>query len=258
MIHIKTEEEIKIMKEGGKILAEILEKVRREAKPGITTEDLDKLAYELILFYAKNFPKAGIKPAFLGYQPYGNDDAYPASLCTSVNEEVVHCVPSDRMLKEGDILSLDFGIVYKDFNVDMAVTVNVGKISQQAKELIGITRKALEKGINQVKPQNTLGDIGYAIQKFVESKGLNVVRDLVGHGIGKELHEEPQVPNYGQRFSGVVLEPGMVIAIEPMVTNGSYEVIQDGFSWKTKDGSLSVHFEHTVAVTKNGNVVLTK
>lgn len=246
------------MREGGKILAEIFKKLKKEIKPGITTKDLDKLAEELILFYSEKNPEAGIKAAFLGYKSHGDKESYPATLCISINEEVVHCAPSGRILKEGDILSIDSGILYKGLNVDSAITVGVGKVSKTAKKLIEVTKKALDKGIKQVKPNRTLGDVGYAIQKFVESEGFNVIRDLVGHGIGKELHEEPQVPNFGRAGQGIALKQGMVIAMEPMVTAGSHEVIQDGLAWKTKDSSLSAHFEHTVAVTERGNTILTK
>jgi methionyl aminopeptidase len=258
VIHIKTEDEIKIMKEGGVILAEMLGKLKEEARPGITTADLEKLSKGLILSCTKKYPDAGIRSAFLGYRSRRGDSPYPATLCVSVNDEVVHAVPSKRRLKDGDLVSLDYGIVYKGFNVDSALTVGVGSVTPLAQKLIDITAEALNRGIAEVKPGNTLGDIGYAIQSLVESHGFSVVRDLVGHGIGRELHEEPYVPNYGKPGKGLELKPGMVIAIEPMVTVGSYEVVQDGFSWRTKEGSLSAHFEHTVAVTKEGDLVLTK
>lgn len=246
------------MHKAGRILADILEKLRAEIAVGVTTRRLDELARELVLLYVKEEPDAGIKPGFLGYKPHGNDEPYPAALCTSVNEEVVHCVPSDRVLNEGDIVSIDFGVMYKGYHADAAITVPVGHISPDAKALVEATQKALEKGIKEIKPGHTLGDIGHAVQSYAESKGFAVVRDLVGHGIGRELHEEPYVLNYGTPGTGVVLKPGMVLAIEPMLTRGTFRVRQDGFSWKTADNSLSAHFEHTVAVTKKGHKVLTK
>jgi len=259
MIYLKTDEEIKIMKEGGRILAKITKKLIKKIRPGITTKFLDDVFREEINYYNKKFLKAEIKPAFLGYKNNSlGPQGYPSSICTSVNEEIVHCIPSDRVLNEGDILSLDLGIIYKGFNLDMALTLGVGKISKEAKKLIKVTKEALNKAIKVIKPGATLGDIGFTIQSYVESQGFNVIRDLVGHGIGKKLHEEPQVPNYGISGKGMVLKPGMVIAIEPMVTTGSFEIIQDGWAIKTKDGSLSAHFEHTIAITKKGNLVLTK
>ncbi|MBI2062764.1 MAG: type I methionyl aminopeptidase [Candidatus Yanofskybacteria bacterium] len=255
MIEIKSAEQIQIMREGGRILAKILKKLSEAVKPGITTKDLDKLARELVLFYK-------VKPAFLDY------GGYPAAVCTSVNDEVVHCVPSERELKEGEIISLDMGVVYNDFNSDAALTIPVlGKLSymEWAKsnpklhKLIEVTREALNAGIKQAKIGNRVGKIGHAVKTVVEKNGFNVVRDLVGHGIGRELHEEPQVPNYGPADAGPKLESGMVIAIEPMVVAGSWKLIKgkDGFSYNTVDSSPAAHFEHTVAITKDGPMVLT-
>lgn len=249
MINIKTQQEIEVMHKGGKILADILRKLSKAVKPGITTNDLEKLAKELVLSY-------GVKPSFLGY------DGYPAVLCTSVNEEIVHGVPSDRILKNGDILKLDTGIFHKDFHTDSAITVLVGDVEGaplQAVKLINATKEALNIGTSKARVGNTLGDIGSAIQKYVEQNGFNVVRDLVGHGIGKELHESPQIPNYGKLGEGEKLQVGMVLAIEPMVVIGGWKIknSKDGFGFVTKDGGLAAHFEHTVAITEQGPVILT-
>ena len=257
MIKIKNKEEIEVMKEGGGILAKILKELSGAVKPGITTNDLDKLASELVF-------KFGAKPAFLDYH------GYPATLCTSINEEIVHGLPSDRKLKEGDLLKLDMGVLYKGFYTDSAVTVLVSSLSRLSHifkkdysrklKLMSITKKSLEIGIAQARVGSTIGDIGSAIQKYVERERLNLVRDLVGHGIGKELHEPPQVPNYGKAGSGEKLVAGMVIAIEPMVVTGDWLTKEgaDGFVFETKDGGLAAHFEHTVAITEKGPLVLTK
>lgn len=255
MVHLKSPQEIEIMREGGKILAEILKKLSEAIKPGITTKDLDKLARELVLFYK-------VKPAFLGY------GGYPAAVCTSVNDEVVHCVPSERELKKGEIINLDMGIVYQEFNTDAAIAVPVlgkldygewAKSNPKLHKLIEVTKEALNVGIKQAKVGNRIGKISHAIQTVVEKNGFNVVRDLVGHGIGRELHEEPQVPNFGLADSGPKLEAGIVIAIEPMVVAGDWRLVKgkDGFSYNTADGSPAAHFEHTVAITKDGPQILT-
>ncbi|KKT81353.1 MAG: type I methionyl aminopeptidase [Candidatus Yanofskybacteria bacterium RIFCSPHIGHO2_02_FULL_44_12b] len=256
MINLKTKKEIEAMREGGRILKSILEELKKKTVPGVTTGSLNKLANELILKY-------GAKPSFLGYGDF------PAVLCVSVNDEIVHGVPSERKLKEGDLCKLDFGVLYKGFHTDSAVTVLVtkgGKLSRVfnrkyslEKKLISVTKKSLEIGIAKAVVGNRLGDIGAAIQKFVEKAGFGVVRDLVGHGIGKELHESPQVPNYGKEGAGEKLVPGMVIAIEPMVVTGSWKIKDgdDGFVFTTKDGGLAAHFEHTVAITEKEPAVLT-
>ncbi len=246
MIHLKNQKEIDIMAEGGKILAAVLKEIEKMAKPGITTFQLDRAAEALILKY-----KA--KPAFKGYE------GFPFSLCASVNDVVVHGYPSDYKLKEGDIVGLDLGVLYKGYNTDMAVTVAIGEVSFEAKRLIAVARKAMKLGIKKARAGITTGDIGNTIQRYVEDQGFGVVRDLVGHGIGKEVHEEPQVPNYGQRHKGQVLKEGMVICIEPMVTMGSHVIkrSKDGYGWSTKDGSLSAHFENTIAIFKDGARVLT-
>jgi len=246
MIKIKSPEEIKIMAEGGKILASIMKELEKKVRPGITTKELDRFAESLIL-------KSGGKCSFKGYQDF------PACLCTSINEEIVHAVPSNRVLKEGDIISLDLGILYKGFHTDMAITIPVGKIDPEVQRLMRVTKKALKRGIKKVRPGNTFGDIGNTIQRYVESQGFNVVRDLCGHGIGKELHEEPKILNYGKRHSGEEIKEGMVFCLEPMVTMGDWKIkrTKNGFGYETQDGSLSAHFEHMVAVTKNGCYVLT-
>ena len=247
MIKIKTPEEIKIMTEAGKILAEILEKIKDKALPGTSTEELERLAKSLVLSYK-------VECSFKGYMNY------PTCLCTSINEEIVHAVPSKRILKEGDILSIDFGVKYKGFHSDMAVTVPIGEVSPELKRLIKVTKKSLKRGIRNVRPGNTVGDIGNAIQRYVDDQGLGLVRDLCGHGIGRELHEDPQILNYGKRHSGEELKEGMVICIEPMVTLGDWKIKKgpDGFAFVTKDNSFSAHFEHMMAITSNGCRVLTE
>lgn len=267
MINIKTQKEIEIMSEGGKILASILKDLAKAVKPGVTTQDLDKLARELVFKpspFEKGLGKFSAKPAFLNY------NGYPATLCTSINDEIVHGVPSARKLKKGDLLKLDMGVLYKGFYTDSAVTVLVGgnlkyiglplgKDVLLKKKLIKVTKESLEVGIKEARIGNTLGDIGSAIQKYVEKNGFNVIRDLVGHGIGRELHEEPQVPNYGQPGTGPKLVEGMVIAIEPMVVTGDWKTKEgpDGFVFQTQDGGLACHFEHTVAIASRGPVILT-
>lgn len=246
MITIKSEKEIKIMRESGRILTGIMAELENKVEPGITTKYLDKVASDLVLKY-------GAKPSFKNYQ------GFPAVLCTSINEELVHCIPSNRKLKKGDIISLDSGVLYKGFHADMAVTVPVGKISPEAQRLIRITKKALKRGIKKVRPGNTFGDIGNTIQRYVEDQGYGVVRELCGHGIGKEVHQEPQVPNYGKRREGPEIKQGMTFCIEPMVTVGDWHLkkAKDGYGFQTRDSSLCAHFEHTLVVTQNGCQVLT-
>lgn len=257
MIPVKTTSEIKTMAEGGRRLARIMKELKEKIRPGITTKELDKAAQSLVL-------KSGGKCSFKGYEKF------PACLCTSINEEIVHSVPSSRRLKEGDIISLDLGIFYpapeqarcgagKGFHLDMAVTLPVGKIDPETQRLIRVTKKALKRGIKKVRPGNTFGDIGNTIQRYVESQGFNVVRDLCGHGIGRELHEEPQVLNYGKRRTGPEIKEGMVFCLEPMVTVGDWKIkkSKDGYGYETADGSFSCHFEHTIAVTRNDCRVLT-
>ena len=263
MTAIKTDKEIEKMAAGGKILANIVKIISAQAKPGATTGQLEDLACSLI-------KEAGARPSFKGYKAKEENIAFPTALCVSINNEIVHTpsLPS-RRLNDGDIAGIDLGIEYplgkdiKGYYVDMAITVPVGKVSHEARKLIKATRKSLALAIKQVKPNNTLNDIAKAIQTYVEKHGFSVVRALVGHGVGYSVHEDPQVPNYiveGKKFDNVVLKPGMVLAIEPMVNAGSCEIknASDGFSIITADGSLSAHFEHTVAVTKDGCKVLTR
>jgi len=246
-ITIKTKEEIEIMREGGQILAEIMKELENKVEPDITTKELDRAAEALILKY-------GGKPSFKGHLDF------PACLCTSVNEELVHCIPSERKLKEGDIVSLDLGILYKGFHTDMTVTLPVGETSPAAQRLIRITKKALKRGIKKVRPGITFGDISNTIQRYVESQGYNVVRELCGHGIGRELHEEPEILNYGKRGTGPELAEGMTFCLEPMVIIGDWHLkkAKDNYGLQTQDNSLCAHFEHTLAVTQNGCQILTK
>lgn len=254
---IKTEEEIVVLREGGRRLARILGKVVAAAKPGVSTQELDTLAERLIF-------DSGGTPSFKGYKIAETSTPYPASICTSINNEVVHGVPSkNRILREGDIIGLDIGMRYPrpaGLYTDMAVTVGIGKISAAAAKLIRVTQKALEKGIEAVSSGVKVGDIGNAIQKYLEKNHYGVVRDLAGHGVGYKVHEEPLIPNLGKPGTGPELEEGMVIAIEPMATLGSWRVVlqDDEWTFSTEDESLAAHFEHTLAVTKDGAEILTK
>ncbi|HEY4051911.1 MAG TPA: type I methionyl aminopeptidase [Acidobacteriaceae bacterium] len=248
-IMIKSPQEIEKMRRSGLVVHQVLEHVRTLVKAGATTFDLEKAAAEKIR-------DAGAVPAFKGYH------GYPCVLCTSVNEEVVHGIPSpDRVLADGDIVSIDCGVVLDGYYGDSAITVPVGdRLSSRAKRLLQVTQASLESAIQAVRGGATLGDVGAAVQGVVEADGFSVVRDFVGHGIGTRMHEDPQVPNYGRRGEGIKLREGMVIAIEPMVNAGkpSVRVLPDGWTAVTEDGSLSAHFEHTVAVTSNGALVLTR
>jgi len=246
MIFIKTEQEIAIMTEAGKILADIMRELKKEVKIGVTTQELNKLSEELIF-------KSGTIPAFLNY------NGFPAVMCTSVNEVIVHQIPSDYALKNGDILSLDLGLIYQGYFSDMAVTVSVGEISRETQFLIRAVKKSLNIGIKKARPGNTIGDIGNTIQRYLEKRGLNVVKELCGHGIGRDLHEEPEVLNYGKRNKGEILKKGMVLCLEPMAAIGKAKIKKagDGFGFKTIDDSLSAHFEHMIVITENGSRVLT-
>lgn len=254
MVKIKTPSEIEIMAEGGKILAKIMKELERKVRPGITTKELDRVAEDLVL-------KSGAQCSFKGYENF------PACLCASINEEIVHIVPSSRVLKEGDIISLDLGILYpstssgqEGFHTDMAITLPVGKVAPEILRLIRVTKKALKRGIKKIRPGNTIGDIGNTIQRYVESQGFNIVRELCGHGIGKDIHEEPQILNYGKRHKGPEIKEGMVLCLEPMIAVGDWRIKKsgDGHGFQTADSSLSCHFEHTIAVTENGCQVLTE
>ncbi|OQX52996.1 MAG: type I methionyl aminopeptidase [Candidatus Omnitrophica bacterium 4484_213] len=247
MIILKTDKEIELMRQAGQIVAYVWEKLREKVRPGISGEELNNYAEELIL-------KKGAIPVFKGYQ------GFPAAICVSTNEVVVHGVPSKKKLKEGDIVSLDVGVRYKGYCGDGAITLPVGRVSPEAKRLIEVTRKALFKAIKQAKPGNRLSDISWAVQSFVEEQRFSVIRKFVGHGIGKEIHEDPRIPNFGKPHQGVVLEKGMVFCIEPMVSAGRYEVEigPDGWTAATKDKSLSAHFEHMIAIRDKGAEILTK
>jgi methionyl aminopeptidase len=247
MVILKSPEEIRKLRGNNLMVAQILEALKKIIRPGVTTLELDRYCEELTL-------QKGGKPAFKGYR------GYPFSLCTSVNEEVVHGMPSDRKLREGDIVSLDFGIYHQGLYGDAAVTVPVGEVSDEAGRLMQVTEEALYKAIGQARAGNRLGDISAAIQNHAEAAGYSVVRDLVGHGIGRSLHEDPQVPNYGREGRGIELRPGIVLAIEPMVNAGTHavKVLQDGWTVVTSDGKLSAHFEHSVAIMENGPFILSR
>jgi methionyl aminopeptidase len=253
MIKLKSKTEIEILRESGRRLAGILADLEKQVKPGVTTAELDALAQQAI----KNL---GDQPAFLNYKPKGHSRAYPAALCTSVNEEVVHGIPNDLPLKEGDIVTLDLGLIHQGLYTDSAITVPVGKVSVEAELLLEGTKAAMLEGIKAIKVGGRIGDIGYAIEQFVKPLGYGIVRDLAGHGVGYGVHEDPYVPNYGLKNTGEKIEAGLVIAIEPMLTLGTEEteVLDDGYTVVTADGSLAAHFEHTVAVTEDGADILTK
>lgn len=245
-VTIKSKTEIELMREAGKILARTHEELGKAIKPGISTYEIDRLGEEIIRSY-------GCIPSFLHYQ------GYPASICVSVNDEVVHGIPSkNRILQEGDIVSLDAGVIYKGYHSDAARTHAVGEISKEAKRLIEVTRESFFEGIKFAVDGNHLADISRAIQNYVESNGYSVVRDLVGHGIGRNLHEDPQIPNFAGKRRGIRLRPGMTLAIEPMVNSGRYEVnwLDDDWTVVTRDGSLSAHYENTVLITEDGPEIL--
>jgi methionyl aminopeptidase len=245
MIIIKSPREIEQMKRSNAIVAEVFEKLKGMIVPGISTKELDQVAEDYILL-------KGARPAFKGYR------GFPATLCISINEEVVHGIPGQRRLKEGDLVSLDVGVNFVGYYGDAAITLPVGEVDPEAKRLLEVTERALSIGIEKAKVGNRLFDISYAIQSWVESHGFSVVRDFVGHGIGKDLHEEPQVPNFGAPHQGPRLEKGMVFALEPMVNEGTYEVriLSDGWTVVTADGKRSAHFEHTIVITDGGAEIL--
>lgn len=246
MIILKSSREIALMREAGRIVAQVHAAIRDAIRPGVTTRELDQLAEEQIR-------RAGGIPTFKGYR------GYPACICASVNDEVVHGIPGPRRLQEGDIVAIDLGVTYKGYVADAAYTWPVGQVSPEAARLLRVTQEALERAIAQCWPGKHLGDIGHAVQSYVEAHGFNVVRDYTGHGIGANMHEDPQVPNYGRPGTGVQLRAGMVLAIEPMVNAGTWEVrtLPDRWTVVTVDGSYSAHFEHTVAITDHGPEVLT-
>ena len=242
---LKTSGELELMDEANRIVHRVLDGLAGMMKPGITTRELDRFAEDLIR-------GAGAVPAFLHYK------GYPATLCTSINEVIVHGIPGETALREGDIVGIDCGVVFKGYYGDAARTYAVGQISPAAERLIQVTKRALELAVERVRPNGRLSDIGHAVQEYVESEGFSVVRDFVGHGIGTSLHEDPQVPNYGEPGRGPKLKPGLVLAIEPMVNAGTpdVEVDSDGWTARTADGSLSAHFEYSVAVTEDGARIL--
>ena len=245
-IILKSRDEIAIMRDAGRIVAEVLQIIVERLRPGLVEKELDEIV-------RKEFGKRKVIPVFLGYQ------GYPATVCVSVNDEIVHGIPGDREIADGDVVSIDLGCVYKGFVADAAVTVGVGNVSPEAGRLIGVTREALNRGIGAARAGARLGQIGAAIQTYVEGEGFSVVREYVGHGVGRQMHEDPQVPNYGTPASGPVLRAGMVIAIEPMVNIGDWRTKRDPDNWtvRTLDGSLSAHFEHTLAVRDGAAEVLT-
>ncbi len=255
MIKLKTKEEIEILREGGRHLAETLLKLEEAAKPGVSSAELDSIAYEFIT-------KGGDKPSFFGYKGKHDKEPYPSSICVSVNDEVVHGEPTGnpRILKEGDIVSLDAGLIHRGLFLDSAVTVAVGKIDKESAKLLKVTKVALQKGIEVAMPGATTGDIGFAIEQYVKPYGYGIIRELAGHGVGYAVHEDPFIPNFGKKGGGVKLESGMVIAIEPMLNLGSEKIYlsEDGHTYKTKDGGRSAHFEHTVVITEKGAEILTK
>lgn len=253
-MRLKTIEEIKILREGGHRHAEILAALALQVKPGVSTLILEEEALRLLR-------EGGDKPAFLGYQPVGAKRVFPAALCVSINNEIVHGIPNERerIIKEGDIVSLDLGVLHRGLITDAAVTVPAGAIDDQSRELIETTKRALEYGIEAAQPGRTIGDIGFAISEVVRPSGFTLARDLTGHGVGYVVHEDPFVPNFGRRGEGEALMPGLVIAIEPMVNVGQagIKLLSDGYTIVTRDGSRSAHFEHTIAITEEGNIILT-
>ena len=247
MIIIKSPREIKALRKSAQIVAQICEKLKKEIRSGIKTKKLAEIANELIKRY-------NAQPAFLGYK------GFPATICSSVNEEVVHGIPGERKLISGDIISIDIGVVFEGYYGDMAITVPVDEVGQDVKKLLSVTEEAVYKGASKSKPSYHLSDISHAIQMFVEQNGFSVVRDYVGHGIGRQMHEDPQIPNFGQSGQGPCLTVGMVFALEPMVNMGGWQVniLSDGWTVVTADRKLSCHFEHMVAITENGPEILTE
>jgi methionyl aminopeptidase len=245
MIVFKSKTELEAMRQSSQVVARVLSELEPLIRPGIRTRDLD-------LYAEKRTRELGAVPAFKGYR------GYPASVCVSVNEEIIHGIPSGRILQEGDIVSLDFGALYEGFFSDSALTVPVGQVSAEARKLIGAAERAFAKGLEQMREGNRISDISAAIQSSVESEGFSVIRQFVGHGIGRALHEEPQIPNFGTPGRGPIISPGMTLAIEPMIAMGGWEVevLEDGWTAVTRDRTLAAHFEHTVAMTENGPEIL--
>ena len=246
MITMKSAREIEIMRRSGKITSAVLSSLVRAAKPGVTLREIDRLA-------EKGIRDRGGIPTFKGYH------GYPASVCASLNEVVVHGIPGDQILRDGDILSIDIGTTFEKYVSDTAITIGIGSISGEAQRLLRVTQECLMHGIGAMQKGNRLSDIGHAVQRHAEAHGYGVVRALVGHGVGTKMHEEPQVPNWGDAGKGIILRPGLVLAIEPMITEGTFDVetLKDGWTVVTADGKLAAHFEHTIALTDNGPRILT-
>lgn len=245
-IIIKSDDEIAIMRQAGSIVAQTLEKLLAALRPGLVVKELDTTV-------RREFAKHGVVPTFLGYH------GYPATVCVSVNDEIVHGIPGKRVLQDGDVVSIDLGCTYKGFVADHAITAIVGTPKPRMHELVDVTREALQEGIKHLRPGNKLGEVSHAIGEYVEARGFGVVREYVGHGVGRAMHEEPQVPNFGPADRGPVLKKGMVLALEPMVTVGDWRTrqLEDNWTVVTADGSWAAHFEHTIAVTDGDPVVLT-
>jgi methionyl aminopeptidase len=252
VIYIKTKKEIDFIRDSCKIVAETLQLIKANVRVGVTTKDLDQIAEDYIL-------SNNAKAAFKGYSQGGSSVDYPASICSSINEEVVHGIPGKRVLKNGDIISLDVGVYKNGYYGDAALSVAVGELTEEKKKLMEVTEKSLLMGIEEAKAGNHVYDISYAVQSYVESNGFSVVRDLCGHGVGKYLHEDPSIPNFGKKGTGAKLKNGMTLAIEPMVNAGSYQVLtaEDGWTILTIDGSPSAHFEHTILISNNKAEILT-
>jgi methionyl aminopeptidase len=245
-IIVKSDDEIAIMRQAGRIVVEVLNLLVERLRPGLVERELDEIV-------SREFARRGVTPTFLGFL------GYPATVCVSVNDEIVHGIPGDRVIQDGDIVSIDLGCTYKGFVADTAITVGVGSISKEAERLIAVTKEALARGIGAAAASARLGEIGAAIETYVEGEGLSIVREYVGHGVGREMHEDPQVPNFGPPDRGPILRKGMVLAIEPMVNMGGWRTKRDPDNWtvRTLDGSLSAHFEHTIAITDGEAEVLT-
>ncbi len=248
MITIKSDEEVKVMREAGRVVGQTLQILRDAVKPGLVVKELDKLV-------RKEYARRGVIPTFLGYA----EPPYPATVCVSVNEELVHGIPGGRVIKDGDIVSIDLGATYKGFVGDSALTFGVGEITEEAQRLIEVTEESLWRGIRAARAGVRLGVVSNTIGEYIESQGFGVVREFVGHGVGREMHEEPQVPNFGPAERGPILRKGMVLALEPMVTVGDWHTKKhdDGWTISTRDGSLCAHFEHTIAITDGDAEVLT-
>ena len=255
MIKIKTQEEIEILKEGGRRHSSILKKLAKKVAVGVSTEELENLAVKLI-------KEGGDTPAFLNYKPYGAKRPFPTALCVSVNNEIVHGIPTEspHIMQEGDVVSIDLGLIHQGMITDSAITVGVGKVSEEDRKLIEHCKESLMLGIKQARGGNHIGDISDAIGSFARSHGYGICAGLSGHGVGYKVHEDPYVPNEGRKGSGEKLKPGMVIAIEPMLTRGTDKIVlaKDGYTYKTADGSNASHFEHTIAITDGAPIILTK